>query len=61
MRPALWAAARLGPLAPAAALVYQVRPPIQPSGTHSLRGLPISLPSTTGVPHPLTGSVLAGA
>lgn len=25
----------------------------------SLRGLPISLPSTTGVPHPLTGGVLA--
>jgi 1,6-anhydro-N-acetylmuramate kinase len=27
----------------------------------SLRGLPISLPSTTGVPHPLTGGVLACA
>ncbi len=25
----------------------------------SLRGLPLSLPSTTGVPHPLTGGVLA--
>jgi anhydro-N-acetylmuramic acid kinase len=27
----------------------------------SLRGLPISLPSTTGVPHPLTGGILAPA
>jgi anhydro-N-acetylmuramic acid kinase len=27
----------------------------------SRRGLPISLPSTTGVPHPLTGGVLASA
>jgi anhydro-N-acetylmuramic acid kinase len=25
----------------------------------SLRGLPISLPTTTGVPHPLSGGVLA--
>jgi len=25
----------------------------------SLRGLPLSLPTTTGVPHPLTGGVLA--
>jgi anhydro-N-acetylmuramic acid kinase len=27
----------------------------------SLRGLPISLPSTTGAPHPLTAGVLARA